>query len=188
MNRSLALVGLPGSGKSSVGRQLARRLGIDFIDTDTVIEHRLDESIRSYFHREGEARFRDVEQAVLTEICQQPALRVLATGGGAVVREPNRRVLGESSTVIYLHCSPEELHRRLRRDTKRPLLQVDDPRAALQNLYEQRDPLYREVAEFVVETGRPTVHALVGMMLMQLELAGCVDAGQAPSTDDVTQS
>ena len=170
---AIALVGLPGSGKSSVGRQLARRLGGAFIDSDSVIEQRIGEPIRSFFEREG-------EQAVIAELANS-AQGVLATGGGAVLREANRRVLHRRCCVVYLRSSPEELQRRLRHDTQRPLLQVADPRAKLQQLYRERDPLYRETAHFVIETGRPTVQALVGMVLMQLELAGVVDPARVPS-------
>lgn len=176
----LALVGLPGAGKSSVGRLLARRLDTDFADTDSVIEKRLGEPIRSYFEHAGEARFRDVEQSVVAELCADHE-GVLATGGGVVLREANRRALHDAATVIYLRSSPDELQRRLRNDTQRPLLQVKDPRAKLQQLYRERDPLYRETAHFVIETGRPTVHTLVGMILMQLELAGVVDPSRVPS-------
>jgi shikimate kinase len=176
----ISLVGLPGSGKSSVGRQLARRLGVDFVDSDTVIEHRLGESIRSHFEREGEAGFRDVEQAVIAELCVGAA-GVLATGGGAVLRKTNREALHAASTVIYLRSSPEELQRRLRHDTQRPLLQVADPRARLQELFRERDPLYRETAHFIIDTGRPSLQTLVGMVLMQLELAGLVDPSRVPS-------
>ncbi|WP_428420123.1 shikimate kinase [Methylibium sp.] len=179
----LVLVGLPGSGKSSVGRVLARRLGIDFTDSDAVIEQRIGEPIRCFFEREGEGRFRDLEQEVIAELCaSRPG--VLATGGGAVLREANRQALHNGGTVLYLRSSPEELHRRLRHDTQRPLLQVKDPRAKLQQLYRERDPLYRETAHFVIETGRPTVQTLVGMILMQLELAGIVDASRVPSSVD----
>jgi shikimate kinase len=176
----LALVGLPGSGKSSVGRVLARKLGVSFTDTDTVIQQRIGEPIRSFFEREGEGRFRDIELQVIAELCAT-RVGVLATGGGAVLLEANRRTLREGCTVLYLRSSPEELHRRLRHDTQRPLLQVKDPRAKLQQLYRERDPLYRETAHFVIETGRPTVQTLVGMILMQLELAGVVDASRVPS-------
>ena len=105
----------------------------------------------------------------------------MATGGGAVLRPANRAALAGHSTVIYLRSVPEELFRRLRHDTQRPLLQVADPRARLRELYAQRDPLYRETAHFVIETGRPSMQALVGMILMQLELAGVVDPASAPS-------
>jgi shikimate kinase len=178
--RSIALVGLPGSGKSSVGRQLAKRLGVPFADSDAVIEERIGEPIRSFFEREGEARFRDIEQQVIAELCTG-AQGVLATGGGAVLREANRRALREHGTVVYLRASADELHRRLRHDTQRPLLQVADPRARLRSLYAERDPLYRETAHFLIETGRPSLQTLVGMILMQLELAGVVDPTRVPS-------
>jgi shikimate kinase len=177
----VALIGLPGSGKSSVGRQLARRLAVDFTDSDSVIEQRIGEPIRLFFEREGEAPFRDIEQEVLADLCHGGRSGVLATGGGAVLREANRRVLHEHATVIYLRSSPEELQRRLRHDTQRPLLQVRDPRAKLQQLYRERDPLYVETAHYTIDTGRPTVPTLVGMILMQLELAGLLDPSRVPS-------
>lgn len=177
----ISLIGLPGSGKSSVGRTLARRLGVRFVDSDAVIEERIGEPIRSFFDREGEERFRDLEEEVIASLCAPGAEGVLATGGGAVLRPANRAALQGQSTVIYLRSVPEELFRRLRNDTQRPLLQVADPRARLRELYAQRDPLYRETAHFVIETGRPSMQALVGMILMQLELAGIVDPGIVPS-------
>lgn len=177
---TISLVGLPGSGKSSVGRQLAKRLGVGFTDSDAVIEERIGEPIRSFFEREGEPRFRDIEQQVIAELCAG-AQGVLATGGGAVLREANRRALREHGTVVYLRASADELHRRLRHDTQRPLLQVADPRARLRALYAERDPLYRETAHFLIETGRPSLQTLVGMILMQLELAGVVDPARVPS-------
>jgi shikimate kinase len=169
----LSLVGLPGSGKSTVGRQLARRLELPFTDTDHVIEERLGCSIREFFEREGEAPFRDVEESVIREL-SQAGPGVLATGGGAVLRTGNREQLKRSGQVVYLRTTPEEVFRRLRHDRNRPLLQVDDPLQRLRKLYEERDPLYRETAHFVIETGRPSVSTLVNMVLMQLELAGVV--------------
>jgi shikimate kinase len=168
---SLVLVGLPGSGKSTVGRSLARRLGLPFSDSDHVIEQRIGCSIRSFFEREGEDAFRDLEQSVLAELAAGPS-RVLSTGGGAVLRPSNRAVLREAGHVVYLRATPDELWRRLRHDTQRPLLQVDDPQARLRTMHAQRDPLYRETAHFTIETGRPSVPTLVNMILMQLELAG----------------
>lgn len=162
---------MPGSGKSTVGRHLSRRLSLPFFDSDHAIEQRLGCSIRDYFAREGEAAFRDLEQEVLAGLAAGPDA-VVATGGGAVLREANRQVLRAHGQVIYLRSSPEELHRRLRHDTHRPLLQVDDPLAKLRLLYAERDLLYREAAHFVIETGRPSVPTLVNMVLMQLELAG----------------
>lgn len=166
----LILVGLPGSGKSTVGRHLARRLDIPFSDSDHVIEQQIGCSIREFFAREGEDAFRDIEQQVIANLASEPG--VLATGGGAVLREANRKVLREAGQVIYLRSNPEDLFRRLRHDANRPLLQVDDPLARLRELHALRDPLYRETAHFVIETGRPSVPTLVNMIMMQLELAG----------------
>lgn len=162
---------MPGSGKSTVGRQLARRLRLPFFDSDHEIERRLGCAIRDYFASAGEPAFRDVEQQVIAELCGG-ADCVLATGGGAVLREANRKQLRESTHVIYLHSSAEEVHRRVRHNQARPLLQVEDPLARLRALLEERDPLYRETAHFIIETGRPTVPTLVNMIVMQLELAG----------------
>jgi shikimate kinase len=178
---NIALVGMPGGGKSTVGRQLAKRLGWGFVDSDAVIEKHLGSPIRVYFDREGEAAFRDVEATILAELCQGNR-QVIATGGGAVLRPDNRQQLREGARVIYLRSSPEELFRRLRHDTVRPLLQVANPLARLRELYEVRDPLYRDVADFIIETGRPSVNALVNMVLMQLELAGAIDPASVPST------
>ena len=167
----ISLVGLPGSGKSTVGRQLARRLGLSFTDSDHVIEQRLGCSIREFFEREGEQPFRDIEESVLGELASAGA-GVLATGGGAVLRPANRQRLRDAGHVLYLRSTPEEVFRRVRHDGNRPLLQVKDPLTRLRALHDERDPLYREAAHFVIETGRPSVPTLVNMILMQLELAG----------------
>ena len=167
---------MPGSGKSTVGRQLSRRLGLPFFDSDALIEQRLGCSIKEFFAREGEAAFRDIEEEVIAGAMRGPA-SVVATGGGAVLREANRRNLQAGSRVVYLRSSPEELFRRLRHDRQRPLLQVADPLGKLRDLYAQRDPLYRETAHFVIETGRPSVASLVNMILMQLELSGELPSG-----------
>jgi shikimate kinase len=174
----LVLVGLPGSGKSTVGRQLARRLDIPFLDSDHAIEQRLGCSIREYFEREGEERFRDIETEVLAQLVQQ-GQGVLSTGGGSVLRQQNRELLRQSGQVFYLHASPQEVFRRLRHDRNRPLLQVADPLGRLRELFAIRDPLYREAAHYVIETGRPTVASLVNMIVSQLELAGQLDAPQS---------
>ena len=167
----VVLIGLPGSGKSTVGRQLARRMNVPFTDSDHAIEQRIGCSIREYFEREGEPAFRDVEEAVILDITGQ-SQGVLATGGGAVLRPGNRQRLHDAGHVIYLRSTPEEVFRRVRHDSNRPLLQVRDPLERLRSLYEERDPLYRETAHFVLETGRPTVRTLVNIILTQLELAG----------------
>jgi shikimate kinase len=168
---SIIFVGLPGSGKTTIGRQLARRWGLPFVDSDHVIEHQLGCSIRTFFDREGEDSFRDIEQQVIDDLTRQHD-GVIATGGGAVLREVNRQYMRERGRVIYLRSSPEDVFRRLRHDTARPLLQVDDPLQRLRALFETRDPLYRDTAHFVIETGRPSVAMLVNMVVMQLELAG----------------
>ena len=156
-----------------MGRQLARRLQLPFLDSDHVIEQQLGCSIREYFEREGEDRFRDIEESVIDQLTQN-SKGVLSTGGGVVLRPNNRKILRERGQVIYLNSSPDELFRRLRHDVNRPLLQVADPLARLRDLHAQRDPLYRETANFVIETGRPSVATLVNMIVMQLELAGVV--------------
>ncbi len=165
------LVGLPGSGKSTVGRHLAKRLGVPFLDSDHVIEERLGCSIRDFFEREGEDRFRDIESEVLDELTRRSGV-VLSTGGGSVLRQANREWLHQRGQVVYLRSHPEEIFRRLRHDRVRPLLQVADPLQRLRDLFAARDPLYRETAHFVIETGRPSVATLVNMIAMQLELAG----------------
>jgi len=176
----ISLVGMPGCGKSTVGRHLARQLGLRFLDSDSEIERRLGMPIRDCFEQRGESVFRDVEQDVIDDLTGQPGV-LLATGGGAVLRPSNRDALHSRSHVFYLRATPEELHRRLRHDTHRPLLQVEDPLRRLRELYRERDPLYRRTAHFVVEAPRPSVPALLGMVLMQLEMAGLVDPGQVPS-------
>ena len=173
-HRTVALIGMPGGGKTTVGRLLARQLGWRFVDSDAVIERELGCSIRDYFDREGEDAFRDVEAQTLTTLLAQSDGVVLSTGGGMPLRASNRAQLRERTTALYLHSTPEELFRRLRHDTHRPLLQVADPLSRLRELYGQRDKLYREAAQFVIETGRPSVNTLVNMVLMQLELAGVV--------------
>lgn len=156
-----------------MGRQLSRRLQLPFFDSDHVIEHQIGCSIREYFEREGEAQFRDIEESVIDELTQKGPC-VLSTGGGVVLRPANRLHLHGRGHVVYLNSSPDELFRRLRHDVNRPLLQVADPLGRLRDLHALRDPLYRETAHFIIETGRPSVSTLVNMIVMQLELAGAV--------------
>ena len=173
-------MGMPGCGKSTVGRHLARQLNLPFADSDSEIESRIGMPIRDFFAREGEERFRDLEQEVIEELTLQDSL-VLATGGGAVLRPSNRDALHSRTHVLYLRASPEDLFRRLRHDTQRPLLQVADPQQRLRELFRERDPLYRRTAHFVIEAVRPSVPALMGMVLMQLEMAGLVDPAREPA-------
>ena len=170
---NVACVGLPGSGKTTIGRQLAKRLDISFFDSDSVIERHTGCSIREFFERDGEKSFRDLEQEVIDELTQTGSC-VLSTGGGVVLRQVNRDNLHQRCQVVYLHSAPEEIFRRLQHDRHRPLLQVPDPLAKLKELYELRDPLYRETAHFVIETGRPSVSTMVNMIVMQLEVAGVI--------------
>ena len=176
----ISLIGMPGGGKSTVGRQLARRLGVDFIDTDAVIEQRAGISIPELFARDGEPAFRAIETDVLQTVARERH-GVLATGGGIVLAPANRETLRRLSTVVYLKATPRELVRRVRVDGRRPLLTGQDPLVRLRQLYAQRDPLYRETAHFVIETGRPSVTSLVNIVLMQLEVAGLVDPDRVPS-------
>ncbi len=165
---NIALVGMPGSGKSTVGRQLARRLQLPFIDADHWVEQHLGCSIREYFEREGEASFRDVEAQAIADICAGgPA--VVATGGGAILRPANRDCLHNQTRVFYLFATPEEVYRRLRHDQNRPLLQVDDPLARLRELFAQRDALYRETAHDVITIGRPSTASLVNTIAAILQ-------------------
>lgn len=159
-----------------MGRQLARRSSLPFFDSDHVIEQRLGCSIREFFEREGEDRFRDLEASVIDEMTAGPTC-VLSTGGGSVLRAENRERLHQRGTVVYLRSAPEEVFRRLRHDRNRPLLQVADPQQRLKDLYDVRDPLYRQTAHFIVETGRPSVSMLVNMIMMQLELGGGLETG-----------
>lgn len=165
-------VGLPGSGKSTVGRDLAGRLELPFEDSDQLIEQQIGCSITDYFDREGEQAFRAVEESVIKKLTTNAGAGILATGGGAVLREVNRTRLRAAGHVIYLHASPEEIFRRVRRSSSRPLLQVADPLGRLHALYAERDPLYRATAHVVVETGRPSVAALVKTIMTQPELQG----------------
>ena len=130
-------------------------------------------SIREYFEREGEERFREVEESVIDQLSGL-GVGVLSTGGGSVLRATNRQHLRERSQVVYLNSSPAELFNRLRHDVNRPLLQVADPLTRLRDLHRLRDPLYRETAHFVIDTGRPSVASLVTTIVMQLELAGAL--------------
>ena len=183
---SVALVGMPGSGKSALGRRLAQRLGWPFVDLDQVIEERAGCTIRELFEREGEAHFRDMEQRVIAEFSRGAVASVIATGGGAVLRPENRAMLRSGPRVIYLWSSPEALYRRLRHDVKRPLLQ--DPLARLRSLYDARDPLYREVAGSVVDTGHASVTVLTRALHELLVELGVVAAGAPASAETPPQA
>ena len=173
----IALIGLPGSGKSTIGRHLAKRLNLSFNDSDQAIEQHIGCSIREYFERCGEANFRVIEQEVLADLTQRSNC-VISTGGGSVLQQSNRSHLNERCKTVYLHCTPEEIFRRLWHDQKRPLLQVADPLEKLQELYAVRDPLYRDTAHLVIQTGKPSVSSLVNTIVAQLKFG---DMPPAPS-------
>lgn len=157
-----------GAGKTTVGRLLARELGYDFRDSDHEVVQRTGASIPTIFELEGESGFRDREAAAIADLTQLDHL-VLATGGGAVLRPENRAHLKARGIVVYLKATPEELWLRTRRDKNRPLLQTEDPKGKLEQLFAQRDPLYREIADLVVETGKPNVSKLVATLLQQIQ-------------------
>lgn len=156
-----------GAGKTSVGRVLARRLGKTFYDSDHVIEERTGVRIPVIFDIEGEEGFRARERAIIEELSGHDNV-VLATGGGAVLDAANRSLLRERGTVIYLRAAVRELINRTRHDKNRPLLQTADPQARISAIFEQRDPIYRELAHLVIETGSPSLHSLVNRLEAQL--------------------
>ncbi len=164
---NLYLVGMMGAGKTTVGRLLARRLKLRFIDCDQEIERRCGVAVPLVFEIEGEAGFRVRESQALEELTKLHNV-VLATGGGAVLEAANRRRLADGGTVVYLCAKPEALYERVKHDRNRPLLATSDPLARLRELFVQRDPLYREVADLVVDTGRQSVQTLARSILDQL--------------------
>ena len=145
---------------------------LPFLDSDHEIERFVGCSVREFFEREGEPAFRDIEQRVIGEMLATGQIRIIATGGGSVLRPANRAVMKAHATVVYLHTLPEDLARRLSRDTQRPLLQVADPRQRLRDLYAIRDPIYREVADIVVDTAHKSAAVLVNLISMQLDMSG----------------
>jgi shikimate kinase len=170
VNSNIFIVGMMGAGKTTVGRILAQRLHKAFHDTDHAIEARTGVHVAMIFDVEGEAGFRKRELEVVEELTALENI-VLATGGGVILDPRNRKCLSERGCVVYLHALPKELWQRTRHDKKRPLLRTEDPRARLEELYRFRDPLYREVADLVVDTGRQSVNALVTQLLGLLEPA-----------------
>ena len=181
--RNLFLVGLRGAGKTTVGRALAKKLDKRFIDSDHEIEARTGASIPLIFEIEGEAGFRQREMDVIRELTQQDDI-VLATGGGAILKPENRECLKTRGTVIYLRASVNSILQRTSHDKNRPLLQTADPRQRLEQLASEREPYYLEVADLVIDTGRPNVQSLVQTILSQLELAskGQGDATTTPTS------
>ncbi len=167
MATPIFLVGMMGVGKTTIGRQLAAALGREFIDLDHAIEARCGVRVATIFDIEGEAGFRRRETALLDEYTRVPGL-VLATGGGAVLAEENRRMLSDRGCVVYLRASVDELYRRVARDRNRPLLRTDDPRQRIADLLAQREPLYDSVADIRQDTVDQPITQIVRSLLALL--------------------
>jgi shikimate kinase len=165
---SLFLTGPMGAGKSTIGRQLSKQLGLPFHDSDHEIEARTGVDIPLIFELEGEDGFRKRESIVIDELTQLPNI-VLATGGGAILDPANRQHLDSRGKVIYLHASVNQQLKRTRMDWHRPLLQTENPRARLEELMAIREPLYREIATLVIDTDGMRVRDVVSKILQMLE-------------------
>ena len=152
--RTLVLIGFMGSGKSTIGRKLHEQLGYQLIDTDVLIEERQGISISKIFADQGEPAFRDMETALLQElVANPPANRIVSTGGGIILREENRKLLQELGFVVWLKAPDAEILERTKRNNDRPLLQTEDPVAAVKKMMTERDPLYTESAHLELDTG-----------------------------------
>lgn len=149
---NIYLIGLMGAGKTTIGRQLARTLKLPFYDSDKAIEESTGVDIPTIFEFEGEEGFRDREQKMLQQLTKMDGI-VLATGGGAILREENRQLLKENGFIVYLQCSVDRILERTRRDTQRPLLNTAEPRERIESLFAQREPLYLACADYKIDTG-----------------------------------
>ena len=149
-----------GAGKTTIGRQIARQLGFEFFDSDREIEERTGVAIPLIFELEGEDGFRRREKNIISDLAQKKNI-VLATGGGAILNKENQQTLKNSGTIVYLCADIEDLLERTSKDKNRPLLQTDNPRKKLQEILTQREPIYRELADIILETNKMTVHAAV---------------------------
>lgn len=165
---NLILIGMMGSGKTTVGRSLAKHLGKSFIDSDKEIQKNTGVSIPHIFDIEGESGFRQRETAVILDLIRRDNM-VLATGGGSVLAEKNREMLRQNGIIIYLKATVHDLWQRTKHDRNRPLLQTEDPYAKLTELYHQRDPLYQELADIVILSSRQSVHALMLRLSDEIE-------------------
>jgi shikimate kinase len=163
-NGNIFLVGPMGAGKTTIGRQLAKSLGVAFFDSDKEIERKTGVSIPMIFDYEGEQGFRKRESEIIDEITQQSPI-ILATGGGAIIQPANQAWLRERGFVVYLQCNVDTQLSRTRKDGNRPLLQTENPRARLEELYRFRDPIYRDLADSIVDTGRYSSRAAIHRIL-----------------------
>jgi shikimate kinase / 3-dehydroquinate synthase len=166
-SKNIFLVGLMGSGKTTVGRALAKRLGMSFVDTDHEIEARTGASIPLIFEIEGEESFRRREAEAVRDLTAQEGI-VLATGGRAILDPKSREYLKTRGTVVYLRATVNSILYRTSADKNRPLLQTADPRKKIEELSREREPLYREVAHIIIDTGRPNVHSMVQVILERI--------------------
>jgi len=165
---NVILVGMMGSGKTTMGRVLAKHLDKEFVDSDEEIQHRTGVTIPHIFDVEGEQGFRQRESSVIADLVRRENI-ILATGGGAVLMEQNRATMQQNGIVIYLKASVHDLWQRTRHDRSRPLLQTDDPHARLTELFQQRDALYQQVADIVIQSGRLSVHTLMLQVVGNIE-------------------
>jgi shikimate kinase len=167
--KNIFLVGLMGAGKTTIGRQIASELSLEFFDSDHEIENRTGVTITHIFDIEGEAGFRKRETTVLDELTQKKGI-VLATGGGAILKPENRQFLMSRGTTIYLYANIDTLLERTSKDRNRPLLQTENPQAKLEELLEIRgDPLYRETADIIIDTGKDSVRLAIKEILEKLQ-------------------
>jgi shikimate kinase len=157
---NLFLIGPMGAGKTTVGRQLSEALKLEFIDSDHEIQRRTGVDVPTIFEFEGEEGFRSREQMVIDELTAREGI-ILATGGGAILREANRQSLSSRGVVIYLQCTPEQQFERTHRDKNRPLLQTENPLERLRSLMQVRDPLYRQTADMIINTEGRNTHSVV---------------------------
>jgi len=169
-NKNIFLVGLMGAGKTTIGRQIANELSLEFYDSDHEIEDRTGVTITHIFDIEGEAGFRKRETSVLDELTKKKGI-VLATGGGAVLKPENRQFLMSRGTTIYLYANIQTLLERTSKDRNRPLLQTENPQTKLEELFEIRDPLYRETADIIIDTGKDSVRLALKEILEKLQEA-----------------
>ena len=167
MKKNIVLVGLMGAGKSTVGRHLAKRLKMEFHDSDHAIEERTGVNISTIFEIEGEKGFRIREEQMIAELCQHENI-ILATGGGSILSATTREIIQETSDVIYLSTTAEQLFMRIRHDKSRPLMQTDKPLDTLKNLLKEREPYYREVASSIIKTGQQKINVVIQEIIKSL--------------------
>lgn len=166
--RNVFLIGPMGAGKSTIGRQLAQMLNMDFLDSDAVIEERAGADIDWIFDIEGESGFRKREERVINELTQSQGL-VLSTGGGSILSKENRNALSARGIVVYLETSVDKQFERTQRDKKRPLLQTEDPYQVLQNLAKIRNPLYEEIADIKLQTDEQTAKVVATQIIEMMD-------------------